>query len=334
MTRMRFAVGEVVDERYSVQGKLGEGGFGETYRALDVATGQAVVLKLPHLSVAGDLSAFNRYQREISVGALLDHPGLQRMLPDARHATGRRPYIVFEYIDGQSLRAYLRSHAALPVDEVLRIGIQLAEVLGYVHEQGVVHRDLKPENILITSDGDVKLTDFGIALRLGARRLTFSHLSNAVGTPDYMAPEQVRGERGDARTDVYALGALLYEMLTGRVPYPSKDALETMQRKVETDPPLVRRVRADIPLPLEAVVYRALRRQAAERYQSMADLRHDLLHLDEVSIPVYRPDQPPPKPPGDLPPMRTTAPILLAIFGALLVLGLLAEFAHRNLTPH
>jgi eukaryotic-like serine/threonine-protein kinase len=331
---MRFTDGEVVDERYRIEGKLGEGGFGETYRALDVATGQAVVLKLPHLSVAGDLAAFNRYQREIDIGARLDHPGLQRMLPDARYANGRRPYMVFEYIDGQSLRTYLRSRAALPVDQVLRIGIQLAEVLGYVHEQGVVHRDLKPENILITPDGDVKLTDFGIALRLGARRLTFSHLSNAVGTPDYMAPEQVRGERGDARTDVYALGALLYEMLTRRVPYPSEDALEAMQRKVETDPPLVRRVRDEIPAPLEAVVYRALRRQAAERYQSMADLAHDLVHLDEVSIPAYRPDQPPPKPPGDLPPWRTTAPILLAIFGTLLVLGLLAEIAHRNLTPH
>jgi serine/threonine protein kinase len=106
-------------------------------------------------------------------------------------------------------------------------------VLGYVHEQGVVHRDLKPENILITPDGDVNLTDFGIALRLGARCLTFIHLSNAVGTPDYMAPEQVRGERGDARTDVYALGVLLYQMLTGRVPYPSEDALETSSERLK-----------------------------------------------------------------------------------------------------
>src|SRR5712691_1382030 len=103
---MRVTVGEVVDERYRIEGKLGEGGFGETYRALDVATGQAVVLKLPHLSVAGDLAAFNRYQREIDIGARLDHPGLQRMLPDARYAKGRPPYMVFEYIDGQSLRTY------------------------------------------------------------------------------------------------------------------------------------------------------------------------------------------------------------------------------------
>jgi serine/threonine protein kinase len=121
MTSMRFAVGQAVDERYTVQGKLGEGGFGETYRALDVATGRAVVLKLPHLSITGDLAAFNRYQREIDIGARLDHPGLQRMLPDARYADGRRPHMVFEYIDGQSLRTYLRSRAPLPVDEVLRM---------------------------------------------------------------------------------------------------------------------------------------------------------------------------------------------------------------------
>jgi eukaryotic-like serine/threonine-protein kinase len=160
--------------------------------------------------------------------------------------------------------------------------------------------------------------------------LTFNQLSNAVGTPDYMAPEQVRGERGDGRTDVYALGVVLYELLTGRVPYPTADALEAMQRKVQTEPPLVRRARPDVPPRLEAVVYRALRRRPVERYQSMAELGHDLAHLDEVTIPVYRADVPPPKPLGDLPPWRTTIPIFLILFGLLAAVGVLAQFAHRS----
>jgi eukaryotic-like serine/threonine-protein kinase len=177
--------------------------------------------------------------------------------------------------------------------------------------------------------------DFGIALRLASRRLTFSHLSNAVGTPDYMAPEQVRGERGDARTDVYALGVVLYELLTGRVPYPADadGAIEAMRRKVETDPPLVRRLRPELPEPVQAIVYRALRRRPDERYASMADIRQDLERLDSVVIPKYVADVPPPKPMGDLPPWRTTGPILAVILGALLLLGFLAEALHRSMPP-
>jgi serine/threonine-protein kinase len=274
--------------------------------------------------LAGDLAAFNRYRREIEIGVRLEHAGIQRLLSERES-----PYMVLEYIEGESLRAYLAEHAPLPVEQALRFAAQLAEVLEYVHAQGVVHRDLKPDNILVTPDGSLKLTDFGIALRLASRRLTFSHLSNAVGTPDYMAPEQVRGERGDARTDVYALGVLLYEMLTGRVPHPADDALEAMRQKVEGEPVLVRRIRPEVPPGVEAIVYRALRRVPDERYPSMDALRHDLEHQGEVPIPDYRPDVPPPRPPGDLPPWGTTARIVAAIFGGLLALGAVAELLHR-----
>jgi serine/threonine-protein kinase len=256
----------------------------------------------------------------------LDHPGLQRLLSDP--ATR---YMVLEYVEGEPLRSYLAAHDRLPVDEVQRIGLQLAESLEYVHRQGIVHRDLKPDNILIGPDGRVTLTDFGIALRLASRRLTFSHLSNAAGTPDYMAPEQVRGERGDARTDVYALGCLLYELLTGRVPYPAEDALEAMQRKVRTDPPLVRRLRPDAPVALEAILYRALRRRPDERYPSMSALAADLGHLESVVLPEkYERDEPPPAPLGDLPPWRTTLPIMAVILAILAVLGVLAQLAHQG----
>jgi serine/threonine protein kinase len=323
---MRHSIGECVDGHYEIRALLGEGGMSEVYRALDKTTGREVVLKLPHLAIAGDLAAFNRYRRELDVAAGLNHPGLQRLLsePKAR-------YMVLEYVDGETLRAHLATRGRLPIEEVLRIGSELAETLQYVHEQGVVHRDLKPDNILIGPDGRVTVTDFGIALRLASRRLTFSHLSNAVGTPDYMAPEQVRGQRGDARTDIYALGAMLYELLSGEVPYPAENALDAMRRKVQTDPPLVRRVCPAVPLELEAVIYRMLRRKPEERYQSMAALAYDLGHLDAVILPEkYERDIPPPPPLGDLPPWRTTLPIMTIVLGVLSALGILAEVLHRT----
>jgi serine/threonine-protein kinase len=324
---MPFAVGARIDGRYEVSSVLASGGMADVYRATDCQTGQDVVLKIPQVSLAGDLAAFNRYQRELEIARGLSHPGLQRLLSDP-HAH----YMVFAYVDGVSLRSYLSRHGGrLPVDEAIEIAIQLADTLQYVHAQGVVHRDLKPENVLIDDSGHVTLTDFGIALRLASRRLTFSHLSNAVGTPDYMAPEQVRGERGDARTDVYALGCVLFELLAGQVPYPAEaDRLAAMQRKVEIDPPLVRQLRPDVPPAIEAEVYRALRRRPSERYQSMAELAHDLRHPESVLIPAaYAPDEPPPKPVGDLPPWRTTLTILAVILLVLVTVGVLAQFTHH-----
>jgi serine/threonine-protein kinase len=319
-----------VDNRYEIRALLGDGGMAEVYRAVDKPTGAEVVIKLPHLATAGDLAAFNRYRREIEVAAGLDHPGLQR-LRSAPNAS----YMVLDYVEGRTLRAYLTELGRLPVDEVLRIGVQLVDALQYVHERGVIHRDLKPDNVLIGPDGHVTLTDFGIALRLSSRRLTFSRLSNAVGTPDYMAPEQVRGQRGDARTDVYALGVMLYELLTGVVPYPADDALEAMRRKGETDPPVVRRLRPETPPALEAIVYRCVRRRPEERYQSMAALAHDLAHMDGVVIPDrYERDVPPPAPLGDLPPWRDTLPVLFVVLGLLTLLGVLAEVLHRAQGSH
>jgi serine/threonine-protein kinase len=165
---MRHSTGDCIDYRYEVRSLLGEGGMSEMYRALDRTTGRDVVVKLPHLTIAGDLAAFNRYRREIDVAAGLAHPGLQRLLsePNAN-------YMVLEYVEGETLREYLTVRRRLPIEDVLRIGCELAETLQYVREQGVVHRDLKPDNILIGPDGRVTLTDFGIALRLASRRPTF-----------------------------------------------------------------------------------------------------------------------------------------------------------------
>ena len=323
---MRFAPGQTLNDRYEILETLGQGGMGEAYKARDRTTGQTVVVKIPYASMIGDPSTYSRYQRELDIGKRLDHPGIQRFLADGRLDDSVAPYLVFEFIDGQNFREFLASRAPLDLDLAVDLAVQLADVLQYVHEHDVVHRDLKPENLLITPDGKLELVDFGIALLRGARRLTFSRLSSEVGTPDYMAPEQVQGERGDARTDVYALGIILYEMLTGEVPFQGDSPLAVMSQRVTTPAPLVGSVRRDVPPGLEAVVFRALRREPHERYPSMAALRHALQHLDEVEIPRY--DTLDPRRRG-IPQRFVSALIIVAVFLGLIVVGIAAELAHR-----
>jgi serine/threonine-protein kinase len=323
----RFAPGQTLNDRYDILETLGQGGMGEAYKARDRSTGQLVVVKIPYASMIGDPATYSRYQRELDIGKRLDHPGIQRFLADGRLDESVAPYLVFEFIDGQNFREFLAKNAPLDTALAVDLATQLADVLHYVHGHGVVHRDLKPENLLITPEGKLKLVDFGIALLRGARRLTFQRLSREVGTPDYMAPEQVQGERGDARTDVYALGIMLYEMLAGEVPFQGDSPLAVMSQRVTTPAPLLRSVRRDVPPGLEAVVFRALRREPDERYPSMAALRHDLQHLDEIEIPRYATLD---KQRRGIPQHLMSALIILAVLVGLALIGLVAELAHRG----
>ena len=323
---MRYEAGQTVNDKYDILESLGQGGMNDAYKARDRASGRLVVLKIPFTSLIGDPATYSRYQRELEIGKRLHHPNIQELLDEGRLDGGVAPYLVLEYVDGTLLREYLRAHAPLPVDEAVNITVQLADALQYCHQHGVVHRDLKPENILIEPEGTVKLVDFGIALLQGARRLTFRRLTSGFGTPDYMAPEQVQGDRGDARTDMYAVGVMLYEMLTGDVPYRGDSPLAVMSQRVTTDAPLLSSKRSDLLPQLEAVVWRALRREPAERYASMTDLRHDLTHLDEVKIPEY------PAASGRAVVSREhmlNAGVVIAALVLLAVLGMVAELVHR-----
>ena len=253
---------------FEVERLLARGGMGEAYVATDSRNGRRVLLKLPAPEVLGNVAAHERFAREGDALRRLDHPGVQHWIESGR--AGLRPYVALQYVEGTPLRDVLRNRRCLPVPEAVGTAHALAEALAYCHARGVVHRDVKPDNVILTPDGRPVLIDFGSVLLEGAKRLTFSGLSGELGTPEYMAPEQVQGKRGDARTDIYALGTLLYELLTGEPPFPGaygEGAIHIMRRHLEDTPAPPKA--PDLSPALAGVLAHALRRDPDERFQTM-----------------------------------------------------------------
>jgi serine/threonine-protein kinase len=243
------------------------------FKAIDTVDGAAVAIKVPYMQFESDVVFYGRFQREEEVGRRLNHPNIIKVLTPKRKS---RMYIAMEYVEGLSLRAMMREPGGMPAEKALDIARQICEAMVYMHSQGVVHRDLKPENILVTNDGMIKIMDFGIALDESARRLTWSGLSSTIGTPDYMAPEQVSGRRGDVRTDIYSLGVILYEMLTGNLPYSGPNVYTVMRAKTAEDPQPPSAFKPDIDPHLEEIVLHAIERSPRDRYASAQDLLEDL----------------------------------------------------------
>jgi serine/threonine-protein kinase len=325
---VRFEPGQRVDQ-YTIVRRLGQGGMGTVYQARD-ADGRLVVLKVPFDTLLDDPGTQARYERELEIARSLDHPNIQRLLGTGRTADGM-PYTVLEWVDGGLLREHLYEGQPLSVDEAVSIAVQLADALEYCHQRGIVHRDLKPDNVLVTADGRVLLMDFGAALLQSGRKITTASLSPALGTPDYMSPEQVQGQRGDARSDIYSLGVMLYELLAGAPPYRGDNALAVMAQHVQSRPPPLRSRNRQVPPALEAVVAKAMRRDPAKRYQTMAAFRHDLLHLDQVDPATLAAEAPEDEPapravtrwtPGIIMALMVAA-LLLVMFGVLLGRGAL-----------
>ena len=282
---MRYQPGSRID-RYEVLEALGKGAYAETYKARDTATGATVVLKSPDPMLFADPGLFQRFRRETEIARRLHHPGVQRSVDLAEKRS--EPYLVLEYVDGDSLRQRLRQYEGpVPIDQALDWGRQLAEALAYLHANGIVHRDLKPENILVTADGRLKVADFGTAMLTGARRLTWRHLSESLGTPDYMSPEQVQGNRGDARSDIYSWGVIMYELLTGRVPFGGDNWLAVMAGHLQSTPTRILKLRPDVSPALDAVVLHAMRRHPENRYASAEEIVADLDHLDSLDPTAY-----------------------------------------------
>ncbi len=279
---MRFAPGSHVDQ-YEIIEELGQGAYAETYKARDCKTGNVVVLKLMNPQLIADPQNFQRFRREAKIVSDLDHPNVLKSLDTAAHRT--EPYLVLEYVEGENLRQFARTLGGpVPIPMAIDWGRQLADALVYLHSHGIVHRDLKPENVLITAEGTLRITDFGTALLDGAKRLTWRHLSESLGTPDYMSPEQIKGNRGDARSDIYAWGVLMYEVLTGRVPFGGDNWMATMAAHLQADPKPIRDYRTDVPPQVEAVVLKAMRRYPEHRYQNATELLDDLEHLDKLDL--------------------------------------------------
>jgi serine/threonine-protein kinase len=265
---------------YRIEELVARSGMASIYRATDMRNGRPVAIKIPHPDMEADPVLFDRFTREIDIGEKLDHPGVMKVLD--RGEPGH-VYMVMEWVEGRLLRKVMVENRKLPPERASKITIAICDALDYIHRNGVVHRDLKPENIMIDSEDRIKLIDFGIAGKVGARRLTFGKLSQIAGTPDYISPEQVKGKRGDGRSDIYSLGIILYEMLTGTTPFAGPNPFAVMNDRLMNNPVPPREVNPDISLPLQEVIYRALEREPQDRYSTANEFAWDLEHLDQVS---------------------------------------------------
>lgn len=275
------SVGEKLDQ-YQLVDVIARSGMASIFKAIDTRSGQTVAIKVPYVQFESDVVFYSRFQREEEVGRRLNNPHIVKVLTPEKKS---RMYIAMEYIDGISLRALMRDYRPMAVERALDYVRQLCDALVYMHGQGVVHRDLKPENVLATSDGVLKIMDFGIALDESARRLTWSGLSSTIGTPDYMAPEQVSGRRGDARTDIYSLGIILYEMLTGELPFSdSSNVYVMMKAKTSEDPQPPTHFRPDLDPHLEEIILHAIARAPRDRYASAGEMLKDLQDPSRVVI--------------------------------------------------
>ena len=273
-------VGEQLDQ-YQIEQLVARSGMASIYKAIDTRTGKPVAIKIPHPEMECDPIFFERFRRETDIGAKLDHPGVMKVFLDEGR---RRVYMVMEWVEGKLLRRAMSAQRKFPPERATKISLNILDALGYIHNHGVVHRDLKPENIMIDADDNIKLIDFGIAANAGARRITFANLSNTMGTPDYISPEQVKGKRGDGRSDLYTVGVMLYEMLTGKVPFQGENPFAIMNDRLLNNPIPPRELEPTITPQLQEIIYRALEREPSNRYQTAAEFAHDLHHQDEIGV--------------------------------------------------
>jgi len=267
-------------DSYRIEAPVARSGVASIFRATDLRDNRVVALKIPNPDMETDPILFDRFQREAAIGEKLNHPTVMRVYGGEKRS---RMYMVMEWCDGRLLREIL-SQGPISHDRAIRIAVKVLDALEYIHEQGVVHRDLKPENIMVDADDNVKLIDFGIAGDSGARRLTYANLTSTLGTADYIAPEQVKGKRGDGRSDLYSMGVILYEMLTGRLPFSGSSPMEVMNHRLLSHPLPPTVADRSISPQLQEVLYRALERNPQNRYAHAREFAHDLQHLEDVGV--------------------------------------------------
>ena len=267
-------------DSYRIDTPVARSGMASIYRATDLRDNRTVALKIPHPDMEADPILFDRFQREAGIGEKLDHPKVMRVFAE----TGRsRVYMVMEWFQGRLLRNIM-DEGRISHDRAIRIAIGVLEGLDYIHANGVVHRDLKPENIMVDDNDNIKLIDFGIASDSAARRLTYANFTATLGTPNYISPEQVKGKRGDGRSDIYSMGVILYEMLSGKLPFTGPSPLAAMNDRLLNHPMPPTVADPSISPQLQEVLYRALERDPKNRYPRARDFLHDLERLDQVGV--------------------------------------------------
>jgi serine/threonine protein phosphatase PrpC len=269
-----LAPGMLLDNRFELTDLIARSNMSSIFKANDHKTGGSVALKVPLMALESDVAGYERFQREEEIGSRLNHPAVLKVIKVDGEKS--RPYLVMEFLDGITLSEMLAKRKPLAETEAVNYASRICEALEYLHANGIVHRDLKPQNVMLCRDGSIRLYDFGIARVEQARRLTFVGFSPAMGTPDYMSPEQVKGKRGDARSDIYSLGAMLYEMAAGSTPFEGESPYVIMNARVTGDPVAPRKLNPQITPELEEIILHALERDPKARYQTAADLKREL----------------------------------------------------------
>lgn len=318
-------VGSVFENRYKITRALGRGGFAGAFLAEDVQTGDFVVIKVPDISQLGDPAVYERFRREVAIGKLLKHEDLPAALAISE---GNPPYLILKYMEGRSLAEVLREKGKFPVEQAITMTANLLETLEYCHKQGVYHRDLKPENLLLGSDGRLKIIDFGIAVMEGAPRVTWRGFSGLMGTPEYMAPEQIKGERGGAKSDIYAVGCLFYNLLSGNPPFTGDNPLTVMYQHMTAEPKALTSLVSELHPGIWASVRRALRRRKEERYGSALEMASDLRKPEHADLKwITEPD---PSMSSLLPTKRNNWLALAAAVVFALILAMLVFYLRRH----
>jgi serine/threonine-protein kinase len=266
-------VGDVLSDRYELEELVGTGGMSSVFRAHDRLLDRKVALKILHQQYTEDADYVERFRREARAVAALSHPNIVTVIDRGEHES--KQFIVFEYVDGENLKALIERRGPAPVATALELAMQIARGLSFAHQQGLIHRDVKPQNILLNGDGQAKVTDFGIARSLDVQH-GMTQTGTVLGTSDYIAPEQAQGQRVDEHTDVYSLGVVLYEMLTNEVPFPGENFVAVAMRHINEAPPSIRDKRPDVSPRLEEAVQRAMAKRPEDRFQTMADFCREL----------------------------------------------------------
>lgn len=282
--------GQLINDRYKILKNIGEGGMANVYLALDTILDREVAIKILRGDSADDPKFVRRFQREALSASSLSHPNIVEMYDVGQDYSEDDPkyYIVMEYIEGKTLKQLIKKRGALTISEVLDIMLQLTEGLGHAHASYIIHRDIKPQNIMILENGGVKITDFGIAVALNGTQLT--QTNSVMGSVHYIPPEQANGTGSTVKSDIYSLGIMMYELLTGKLPFKGDNAVEIALKHMKNELPSIKKTNPQIPQSIENVIIKATAKNPKNRYEDAKEMHEDLktvLDSNRVNEPKY-----------------------------------------------